>query len=72
MCAVRCLLTSEGLTGISNMLSQMQVDESVVPVLEHIETPAWIAQSIRQQLGETYVFIRRNVIVDENRPRTRI
>ena len=39
------------LTGISNMLSQMQVDrESVVPVLEHIETPAWIAQSIRQQL----------------------
>ena len=29
------------LTGISNMLSQMQVDrESVVPVLEHIETPA--------------------------------
>lgn len=36
------------LTGISNMLSQMQVDrESVVPVLEHIETPAWIAQSIR-------------------------
>lgn len=53
------------LTGISNMLSQMQVDrESVVPVLEHIETPAWIAQSIRQQLGETCVFIRRNVIVD--------
>lgn len=53
------------LTGISNMLSQMQVDHEVaVPILEYVPTPSWIAQDIRQQLGETCIFIRRIVIVN--------
>lgn len=53
------------LTGVSNILSQMHADREVaVPVLEHIPTPSWIAQDVRQQLGNTCVFIRRNVIMD--------
>jgi DNA-binding GntR family transcriptional regulator len=52
------------LTGISNIMSSLQVKtEITVPVFEVRKIPDWLDEDVRKGLGESTLFIRRNVSV---------
>lgn len=55
----------QDLTGISNMMSSMQMENQVtVPVFELQDTPDWIRHDVRRELGEKTLFVRRIVSVE--------
>lgn len=52
----------QDLTGISNMMSSMQMDNQIaIPVFELRDTPEWLEDDVKRGLGEKSLFIRRVV-----------
>lgn len=55
----------QDLTGISNMLYDMDVDKEIrVPVFSMMDTPDWLDPDVRESLGKKCLFIRRVVVVE--------
>lgn len=55
----------QDLTGISNMLYDMNVEKEIrIPVFQLMTTPSWLAPDVKAALGEKCLFIRRIVVVD--------
>ena len=53
------------LTGISNIMSSLNIgNEVLVPVFELQETPEWLDEKSKEQLGDKVLFIRRVVAVN--------
>lgn len=54
------------LTGMSNLMSSMNMENTItVPKFELMETPEWLDVKTRGALGETCIFIRRVLSVDD-------
>lgn len=54
------------LTGISNMLQQMQLERKViVPIFEVIDTPEWMEEDVKRAFGPQCTFLRRVVLYRE-------